>query len=197
MWKRSEETVSNQQNPMPATPMREDINNSTPHFADSRMGMPQETKSSIAKIGESLQIKGELSGSEDRLIEGRVEGNIEIRDYQLTVGAGGNIKANINAKKVIIHGSVVGNIRATDGVDVRKSGSLVGDLIVAGVSIEERAYFKGSIDIQKVADPGKQSADIAKQTEQRKPPAPAVDANSDKPAVAQGAPVGAGPQRRN
>jgi len=62
------------------------------------------------------------------------------------------VQANINAKEVVIQGSVKGNVRAVDRVEIRKSGSLMGDLVAARVVIEDGAFFKGSIDIQKGGD---------------------------------------------
>ena len=168
MWKRQEKPVSNPVSP--ANPFREGTaGSSMAQSVDIREGIAQEkTKAPIAHIGKSVQVKGELSGSEDLLIDGQVEGTIELLDHHLTVGTSGNVNANVNAKKVIILGSVKGNIRATESVDVRKSGSLMGDLVVAGVSIEDGAYFKGSIDIQKAGKPA------VKPSEPRRATSPAL-----------------------
>ena len=106
-------------------------------------------KAAVAHIGKSVLVKGELSGSEDLYIDGQVEGTIELRDHNLTVGPNGRVDANVNAKEIIILGTVKGNIRAAERVEIRKTGSLVGDLVAARVTIEDGAYFKGSIDIQK------------------------------------------------
>src|SRR3972149_1535025 len=123
--------------------------------------MPQErrpeawgeiSKSAVASIGKSVVIRGELSGSEDLYIDGQVEGTIELREHHLTVGPNGRVQANINAKEVVIQGSVKGNVRAIDRVEIRKSGSLTGDLVAARGVIEEGAFFKGSVDIQKGGD---------------------------------------------
>ncbi|MBI3934019.1 MAG: polymer-forming cytoskeletal protein [Acidobacteria bacterium] len=109
-------------------------------------------KSTVAHIGKSVVIRGELSGSEDLYIDGQVEGTIELREHHLTVGPNGRVQANVNAKEVVIQGSVKGNVRAIDRVEIRKSGSLTGDLVAARVVIEDGAFFKGSIDIQKGGD---------------------------------------------
>jgi cytoskeletal protein CcmA (bactofilin family) len=156
MWKRQEEKKTN--NPvgsaMPANPTGEETILPPPPPLTERLGeVGHETTSlAAAHIGKSLHIKGELRGSENMYIDGKVEGSIELRDHQLIVGPTGEVHANVNAKKVIIHGSVKGNIHAIDSVDVQKSGSLVGDIVVAGVVIAEGAYFKGSIDIQKAGE---------------------------------------------
>ncbi len=100
-------------------------------------------------LGPSMALHGELSGDEDLLIEGRFEGTIKLPDHCLTVGSQGQVKAEVHARHVIVFGSVTGNISARERVEVRKSGQIVGDLVAAGVAIEEGAYLKGSIDIQR------------------------------------------------
>ena len=63
----------------------------------------------LVHIGKSVQIKGELTGSEDVTVDGTVEGKITITDHGLTIGSDGRIKADILAKSVVITGEVVGN----------------------------------------------------------------------------------------
>ena len=103
----------------------------------------------VATIGKSVVVKGELSGSEDLIIDGEVEGSISLRGQTLTVGPNGRVHANIEARNVILHGRVDGDISASDRVDLRKSASLSGNISTARISIEDGAFFKGSIDIQK------------------------------------------------
>jgi cytoskeletal protein CcmA (bactofilin family) len=103
----------------------------------------------FAHLGKSLIVKGELTGSEDLYIDGQVEGSIDLQGNNLTVGPNGQIRANINAKGVIVQGKLEGNIHATERVDFRKSAIAVGDVITQRVAIEEGAYFKGKVDIGK------------------------------------------------
>ena len=112
---------------------------------------PVETTRSgeVATIGKSVVVKGELSGSEDLYVDGEVEGSISMRGQSLTIGPNGRVRANIEARNVIVHGRVDGNVMATDRVDMRKSAFLTGDLTTARVAIEDGAYFKGTIDILK------------------------------------------------
>ena len=100
-------------------------------------------------IGKSVVIKGELNGSEDLTIEGQVEGKIELRQNVLTIGPNGKIKAAVFAKAVIVLGEVVGNVTASEKVDIRDNGSVDGDLISPRVAIAEGAHFRGSIDMQR------------------------------------------------
>jgi cytoskeletal protein CcmA (bactofilin family) len=112
------------------------------------MDTPQ-TNADAAHIGKSVAIKGELSGSENLYVDGNVEGTIELRSHILTVGPNGIIKANVSAKSVVIHGKLDGAITATDRVDLRKSAVVAGDVTTQRISIEEGAYLKGKVDIQK------------------------------------------------
>ena len=105
--------------------------------------------SEVATIGKSVVVKGELSGSEDLVVDGEVEGSIALRGQSLTIGPNGRVRANIEARNVILHGRVDGDIHASERVELRKSASLSGDITTARISIEDGAFFKGTIDIQK------------------------------------------------
>src|SRR5580658_6388257 len=105
----------------------------------------------FAHLGKSVVIKGELSGSEDLYVDGNVEGSIELRNHSLTVGPNGNVKANVSAKAVIIQGKLDGSVNASDRVELRKSAVVTGDLTTQRIAIEEGAFLKGKVDIQKEA----------------------------------------------
>jgi cytoskeletal protein CcmA (bactofilin family) len=128
-------------------------------------------------IGKSVVIKGELSGSEDLTIEGQVEGKIELRGNVLTIGPNGKIKAQVFAKACIVLGEVIGNVTASEKVDIRDNGSVDGDLTSPRVAIAEGAHFRGSIDMQRGGDKGA--------------PKPAAAENK----AGQPQPVGAGPAK--
>ena len=100
-------------------------------------------------IGKSVVIKGELSGSEDLTIEGHVEGRIELRENVLTIGPNGKIRPRCSAKAVIVLGEVVGNVTASEKVDIRDNGSVDGDIVSPRVAIAEGAHFRGSVDMQR------------------------------------------------
>jgi len=105
----------------------------------------------FAHIGKSVVVKGDLTGSEDLYVDGQVEGSIDLQGNSLTVGPNGQIRANVSAKTVIVQGKLEGNINATERVDFRKSAIAVGDVITQRVAIEEGAYFKGKVEINKEA----------------------------------------------
>jgi cytoskeletal protein CcmA (bactofilin family) len=109
------------------------------------------TARTSARLGSSLEIKGQITGTEDLQIDGKVEGSISLRGHELTVGSTAQLKSEINAREVVVYGKVIGNLHARDRVDVKKDGSVVGDISTARISIEDGAQFKGRIEI----DPSK------------------------------------------
>lgn len=111
-----------------------------------------------ARLGPSLHIKGEISGNEDLLIDGSVEGLVQLDERKLTVGATAKLTADIIAREVVVYGTVKGNLRAKDRIEIKKDGSVHGDLTTARISIEDGAYFKGSIEIDKSAERESSSA---------------------------------------
>jgi cytoskeletal protein CcmA (bactofilin family) len=115
----------------------------------SRPESSHKLEKEIVNIGKSVVIKGELTGSEDLTIEGTVEGSIQLRDHALTIGPNGKIKAQVFAKSVIVLGEVVGNVTASEKVDIRDNGAVDGDLVSPRVAIAEGAHFRGSIDMQR------------------------------------------------
>ena len=132
----------------------------------------------VVNIGKSVVIKGELNGSEDLTIEGQVEGTIELRQHVLTIGPNGKIKAQVFAKSVVVLGEVIGNVTATDKVNIRENGSVDGDITAPRVAIAEGAHFRGSIDMQRQAAQtdavGKSDGKPAAKTGQPQPAAKAA-----------------------
>jgi cytoskeletal protein CcmA (bactofilin family) len=125
----------------------------------------------MVNIGKSVVIKGELSGSEDLTIEGQVEGRIDLKDHLLTIGPNGKIKAEVFAKAVVVLGEVMGNVTASEKVDIRDNGSVDGDIASPRVAIAEGAHFRGSVDMQRqgAAKSQQQQAKPANQPSQGQP----------------------------
>src|ERR1700747_2631527 len=105
-----------------------------------------------ARLGSSLHVKGEITGSEDLLIDGSGEGLIKLDERKPTVGATAKVTADIIAREVVVYGTVKGNLRAKDRIEIKKEGSVNGDLTTARIMIEDGAYFKGSIEIDKSSE---------------------------------------------
>jgi cytoskeletal protein CcmA (bactofilin family) len=119
---------------------------------DSTYPSATATGSGIARLGGSLHVKGEITGNEDLHIDGSVEGLVQLEDRKLTVGASAKVTADIIAREVVVYGNVKGNLRARDRIEIKKDGSVVGDLTTARIMIEDGAYFKGSIEIDKAGE---------------------------------------------
>jgi cytoskeletal protein CcmA (bactofilin family) len=96
-----------------------------------------------------MHIRGDISGAEDLLIDGTIEGTIQLGKRKLTVGTAAKITADINAREVVVKGYVKGSVRATGRIEIKKSGSVIGDLTTAQIMIEDGANFKGSIEIER------------------------------------------------
>jgi len=100
-----------------------------------------------AAIGASMIIVGEIYSREELLVDGEVDGKLELQ-HRLTVGPNGKVRATIKAREVVVYGNVQGDVEVSDKITIKKNGSLVGDIRTAGIIIDG-AYFKGSIDIVK------------------------------------------------
>jgi cytoskeletal protein CcmA (bactofilin family) len=158
---REQTTMSKGQN-QPGTPSlssrEEPTLSSTPMAAShevttmrsSYVSAGSSTADDRATIGKTLQIKGEVIGSESLYIDGKVEGAITLPDSRVTVSRNAQVSANITAREVVVLGKVSGNIYASDRVDIRSEGSLTGDVTGQRISIADGAFFKGGIDISKL-----------------------------------------------
>lgn len=102
-------------------------------------------------LGASLQVKGEITGTEDLLIDGVVEGLIHLDEQKLTVGPAAKVTADINARDVVVYGYLKGNVRARGRIEIKKDGTIIGNLTTAQIMIEDGADFKGSIEIDRSA----------------------------------------------
>ncbi len=118
------------------------------HRESSRVDKP-------VTIGKTIQIKGEITGNEDLIIDGKVDGKIFLKGHKLTIGASGQITAEIHdAKAVVVGGEMIGSITAEDKVEIAATGSMQGDIKAPGVVLVPGARFKGSIDMEsKLAAP--------------------------------------------
>lgn len=135
--------------PTPADTAKEGIAMST---MPTRMMEPEPVRSS-ATIGKSVMIKGQIYSREDLVIDGDVEGTVELQEHRLTVGPNGKVAANgnsaVKAREIVVLGAIQGNVEAADKIEIRRDAKLVGDIKTARIVIEDGAYFKGSIDIVK------------------------------------------------
>jgi cytoskeletal protein CcmA (bactofilin family) len=105
------------------------------------------TARSVAMIGPSIIIKGEVTGEEDLLIQGKVEGTVYLNGNTVSVGESGQVTADIKAMVIKIDGKVTGDITANEKVVISRSGNVHGNIVAPRVTLEDGAIFKGSIDM--------------------------------------------------
>ncbi len=134
-------------------------------------------------IGKSVLVKGQVIAREDLLMDGEVEGNIEMPENRLTVGVNGKVSAGIKAREIVVQGTVHGNVEAGERIEIRREAKLVGDLKTMRIVIEDGAYFKGSVDIIK--------------HEVIKPAPPRVPVQPAAPPAASGAAAGMAREKSN
>lgn len=102
-----------------------------------------------AILGKSVAFKGQIQSHEDLIIEGHVEGTIEMTEHRLTVAANGDVRANVIAREIEVIGCVEGKAEAVDKVYIRKGAKFTGDILSAGIVIEDGGYIKGNIDLSR------------------------------------------------
>src|SRR5271154_703112 len=152
--------------PLPQQPRTDATSGSTSFSGEARTMAPMDSSypassGGTARLGASLHVKGEITGNEDLAIDGSVEGLVQLEDRKLTIGATAKVTADVIAREVVVYGNVKGNLRARDRIEIKKDGSVVGDLTTARISIEDGAYFKGSIEIDKTGDAAEESSKAA------------------------------------
>ncbi len=101
----------------------------------------------MANIGKSIVIKGDLSGEEDLIVEGKVEGKVQLPNNRLTIGQGGNVMADVHAKSVVVIGRVSGNVSAGERLEIQATGVVEGDVRTPRLAVQEGAVLNGSIEM--------------------------------------------------
>ncbi len=123
----------------------------TPHSAQSTPQRSTKTKrsgGSTAVIGPSISIKGDLSGKEDLIIEGRVEGEVRLHKHSVTVGRSGRVSADVFGESIQVEGEVHGNLTGESEVVIRNTGRVEGNIVAPRVTLEDGSSFRGTIDMQ-------------------------------------------------
>ncbi len=113
-----------------------------------------------ASISQGIKIKGELTGSEDLYVDGVVEGKLNLSNGTLTIGPNGSVKADVDAREVLVSGRIEGNITAREKVQLWSTGQVSGEVRTERLAIEEGATLRGKVEAGKV--PAKAAAATAK-----------------------------------
>jgi cytoskeletal protein CcmA (bactofilin family) len=107
-----------------------------------------------ARIGKTVVICGEVKGSEDLIVDGRVEGTVSLSESRLTIGPNANVAADLSAKDVLILGHVHGNVVASGRVELRAGCSVEGDIRALRLAVEDNAVFRGKVDLTQAVAKG-------------------------------------------
>ncbi len=109
---------------------------------------PQSHATSIATIGPSIHFKGDLTGEEDLVIQGNIEGTINLKQHNLIIGHEGKVNPNVHAHTITVEGTLKGDIYGEEKVIIKKTGNVHGNVSAPRVSLEDGAKFKGSMDME-------------------------------------------------
>jgi cytoskeletal protein CcmA (bactofilin family) len=115
-----------------------------------------------ARIGKTVVICGEVKGSEDLIVDGRVEGTVNLSESRLTIGPSANVAANLSAKDILILGQVQGNLVASGRVELRAGCQVEGDIRALRLAVEDNAVFRGKVDLTQAVSKGSEAATAPK-----------------------------------
>jgi len=148
VWKKSDDPPSQNPTSAPTNPPRPAAPAPAPGPAPVASAPEAPRSTGRATIGPSIFIKGDLTGEEDLVIEGRVEGKVDLKQNNVTVGKNGKVRADVFGRVVIIEGEVNGNVFAREQAILRQSGEIRGNITAPRVVLEDGSRFKGSIDME-------------------------------------------------
>jgi len=140
------------------------------------------TVENATMIGKSVKIHGELSGSEDLVMDGELHGTIRLPGNRLTIGQAARVRGDIAAKDVVVFGRVEGDIRATGRAELRASALMQGNIYAGSLSIEENAAFRGQVDPTRAQEPLPERSAAALSAP---PPTPAPSVRRTEPVIVE------------
>jgi len=108
-----------------------------------------------ATIGPSIKIKGDVSGDEDLLIQGQIEGKVKLGKHNVTIGSDGHVKADVHGRTVVVEGQVEGDLRAKEQIILRHTARVEGSIAAPRVTLEDGAVFRGGIEMDAGGKDGK------------------------------------------
>lgn len=118
-------------------------------------------ESTQARIGKTVVICGEVKGSEDLIVDGRVEGTVSLSESRLTIGPNANVAADLSARDVLIMGRVQGNVVASGRVELRGGCSVEGDIRALRLAVEDNAIFRGKVDLTQATIKGSDASNMS------------------------------------
>jgi cytoskeletal protein CcmA (bactofilin family) len=178
MWKKEDMLAPTR--PEVAPPTRPEVAATRPEMAAARpepapsadRSGPSKAPRERATIGRSITIRGDVTGDEDLLIQGRVDGSVNLKQHSVTVGSEGEVKANISGRVVTVEGSVEGNLSAEEQVILRSSARVQGDIAAPRLVLEDGARFRGGVDMGETPEPSGRTEVSARAAPARMMPEP-------------------------
>lgn len=134
----------------------------------ARVHRQTESRTASMAIGASIHIKGDVTGDEDLVIQGHVEGTINLKGHNVTISKSGKVRANIQARQIVVEGKLDGDMSGEEKVVIRETGNVHGNIVSPRVTLEDGALFKGSIEMepdQKHAQTGRPVTDTGQHKE--------------------------------
>lgn len=131
----------------PATPANFAVSSSTaPASTPSLSGALPTSSRAAACISQGIKIKGEVTGSEDLFVDGVVDGKLNLANGSLTIGPNGHVKADVNAREVIVRGKIEGKVTGRDRVQLWSTGQITGEVQTDRLAIEDGAQLRGKVE---------------------------------------------------
>lgn len=121
------------------------VSASTPSLS----GAPAVSSRAAACISQGIKIKGEVTGSEDLFVDGTVDGILNLTNGSLTIGPNGNVKADVNAREVIVRGKIEGKVTGRDKIQLWSTGQVIGEVQTDRLAIEDGALLRGKVEAGK------------------------------------------------
>jgi cytoskeletal protein CcmA (bactofilin family) len=131
-----------------------------PSFTPSNAAI---TSSADTRIGSGLKIRGEITGTSDMYIDGDVQGKVRVGSGRLTIGTGGKVQADIEAREIFVNGTVIGNLKATDRVQLGSTGSVQGGVVTPRIGIDDGARLRGNVETARASEPPSKTAPVVEQ----------------------------------
>jgi len=157
MWKKTDDQESDDR--AAARPTTTPTAAATP--GAERSVRPSAASTDRAIIGRSITIRGDVTGDEDLMIQGRIDGSVQLGQHHVTVGPDGRVKANISGRSVTVEGEVTGDLHGDEQVALRPTARVEGDIVSPRVVLDDGASFRGSIDMSKQSRTGHPRADAS------------------------------------
>jgi cytoskeletal protein CcmA (bactofilin family) len=177
VWKRNENEFAPPPaaSPTPPPTTAAPAPSPAPPVAARTAETPRPTQRGVATIGPSIAIKGDVTGDEDLIVEGRIEGKILLKANSVTIGRNGRVKANVYANSIMVEGEVEGDLIGKDEVVIRQSGKVKGNVAAPRVVLDSGARFQGSIDMEAQQQPRPMvEAKLPEKAPEKAAPAPAA-----------------------